>query len=278
MDDFSGFLDESLFPKPKEYTTDDFDPRLHRERMGHEDHGGFIPSSGYRRRYGEYFTWWRSLEATERDALRDAARAARTLEQIATDNEAEARELENAAVPPRVASLIISGGFSMNGAIEAATSFVGESGMLVLSGAAGCGKTFAAGWLVHREIRNQAELSELNDSECWVPRQRPRYQFVTTARLSRMSQYDEKTVDALESVPLLIIDDVGAEYADAKGYFASMFDALINARYANQLRTVLTTNLTGRQFKERYGERIADRIREAGRFVELDSASLRGKS
>ena len=43
------------------------------------------------------------------------------------------------------------------------------------------------------------------------------------------------------------------------------FDSLVDARYAGQRRTIVTTNLDSESFKGRYGERVADRIRSRER-------------
>lgn len=280
MDDFTGFFDTSMFPAAKVYEKADFDPKLHRARLGFKEDRGFIPDSGFSRSDRDYHHWWVSLEDDERARFRVLARDARTPEELAADNDRETCALESAGVPTRIGDRLITGSFKATPAMDAADSF--EAGMLVLSGTTGCGKSFAAGWIVHRDQLEQAARKELGerDSTYWLPKCKrvDDARFVSVSALSRISQYDEESIRGIERVRLLVIDDIGAEYSDAKGYSRSMFDALINARYADQLRTVLTTNLTGKQFKERYGERIADRIREAGRFVELDSASLRGKS
>lgn len=76
-------------------------------------------------------------------------------------------------------------------------------------------------------------------------------------------------------VPLLVIDDLGTEAAD-NARFAQAFTDAIDARQDHG-RTLITTNLTGAQFKSRYDARIVDRIRHQGRFVELKGESLRGQ-
>jgi DNA replication protein DnaC len=39
---------------------------------------------------------------------------------------------------------------------------------------------------------------------------------------------------------------------------------LIGRRYDSRRVTIITTNMTGHEFKDAYGQRIADRVREAG--------------
>jgi DNA replication protein DnaC len=135
-----------------------------------------------------------------------------------------------------------------------------EPSIVVLSGGVGCGKSCAA-----------AEMAILRSGR-----------FVTASELSSGSAYESQARE-LEQTKFLVIDDLGCEYIDAKGYFLSRLDSLINARYANCLPTVITTNLpataaadnpTGKSFRQ-YGERILDRIRECGRFVNVGGQSLR---
>lgn len=122
----------------------------------------------------------------------------------------------------------------------------------VLSGGVGCGKSVAAGW--------------------WAVTVAAR--FITAAELSKLSPYEDEG-SMVQKSRNLVIDDLGAEYMDPKGFFASNLDALINHRYANDLRTVVTTNIERPNFRPRYGDRIADRIKEAGAFLECGGVSLR---
>lgn len=130
--------------------------------------------------------------------------------------------------------------------------------MLVLSGAPGAGKTAAASWL----------LMERGDA---------RSVFVDISKLTRWERFKESAMDKLESATVLCIDDMGSEFMDEKGALRSLLDGIINARYNERLPTVLTTNMRSGPFAERYGARIADRLREAGRFIELESPSMRGR-
>jgi hypothetical protein len=79
----------------------------------------------------------------------------------------------------------------------------------------------------------------------------------------------------IKKAGLLVIDDLGGEYVDDKGWFVRALNAVIDARYSACLKTILTTNLTAEQFKATYGERIADRIRESGRWRDIGGQSVR---
>lgn len=67
------------------------------------------------------------------------------------------------------------------------------------------------------------------------------------------------------SVPLLILDDLGVEFT-SPFYTACLYN-IINSRLLAGLPTVISTNLTMAQIKERYGDAIASRI--TGSYVPL---------
>ena len=130
--------------------------------------------------------------------------------------------------------------------------------LVVLSGGVGCGKSLAAAaWLLAGQLEGVRGL--------WM----------TAARLARWPRYDEDRMSELLTVRRLVIDDLGDEYLDEKGAYLSLLDEVVNERYGNARPTVLTTNLNAVAFKIRYGPRIADRIREAGKFESVDGPSLR---
>jgi DNA replication protein DnaC len=145
----------------------------------------------------------------------------------------------------------------------------GPDGLVVVSGPPGCGKTVSAcAWIAAGIVGTSFSYSP-SGREIRQP------YFVTAARLSRWDRYDNDAINVLLRAPRLALDDIGSEYADAKGNFLAVFDEVIADRASNARPTVVTTNLSAAAFKDRYGERIADRIRESGRFVSLTGASLR---
>lgn len=77
----------------------------------------------------------------------------------------------------------------------------------------------------------------------------------------------------VERAALLILDDMGAEYAN--DWVLNKVDAIITARYNNMLPTVITTNLTPEQMKARYMIRIYDRLRSVNRLLLASGESLR---
>ena len=160
----------------------------------------------------------------------------------------------------------------------------GDSEMLILSGGVGCGKSVAAAkwivdgimdekrWKLSRGVDYYDNTIEYyfqnNDASVWV----------SATQLSRIDHYDGEGIAKFTKCSRLVIDDMAVEYMDAKGFYLSLLDEILNDRYANKRATVMTTNFDAERFKERYGERIIDRIREAGRFYGCGSESLRRRA
>lgn len=130
--------------------------------------------------------------------------------------------------------------------------------VLVLSGPAGCGKTVAAAW--------------------WAQRNESRAIFLRATTFAASSRYDSDKRDRWMNASALVLDDLGAEYADVKGNFLVDLDELVDTFYGDKRPLLVTTNASADEFKNRYGQRITDRIRECGTFASLAGASLRRKS
>lgn len=101
--------------------------------------------------------------------------------------------------------------------------------------------------------------------------------FVEASSILAIAIEDKKQYLRIKQARLVVLDDLGTEIPDEKGYWLKEFNTLMNAWYANEAKVVITCNLTVEQFKQRYGERVVDRIRECGRFVEIGGASVRGR-
>jgi DNA replication protein DnaC len=61
---------------------------------------------------------------------------------------------------------------------------------------------------------------------------------------------------------LVVFDDFGAEYLKDGGLLAATIDSLVWRRHADILPTLITTNLTPDQLRERLSDRIIDRLRD----------------
>jgi DNA replication protein DnaC len=133
-----------------------------------------------------------------------------------------------------------------------------DGGILVLSGPAGVGKTVAACWWANGFDR--------------VP------MFMRASEFATTSRYDHDARENWQKQRALILDDLGAEYLDPKGSFLVDLDELVDFFYADKKYLLITTNCDKATFKARYGERITDRLSEAGTWIAVPGASRRKKA
>lgn len=136
-------------------------------------------------------------------------------------------------------------------------------------GGVGAGKSTAAGAHVVNAGVLAAERGEYNRRPVWV-------RAVEAARLSGFGGEAEERFDVWRRAPLLVLDDLGTEMITP--VWQQTLDDVLDHRYQHSLRTIITSNLKADDFKTRYGERIADRIRQDGMVRELSAGSLRRKA
>jgi DNA replication protein DnaC len=133
--------------------------------------------------------------------------------------------------------------------------------ILVLAGPPGTGKTLSAMWW----MREHAVAYKWH---------RPLWTTATAfALMQRWETEDDNARQVVLKGNALVLDDLGAEHL--AGALPSDLDQLIDSYYSRCARLLVTTNLDGEQFRARYGERIADRIAEAGRWVRVTGPSRR---
>lgn len=70
--------------------------------------------------------------------------------------------------------------------------------------------------------------------------------------------HDQTAYDVACEATLLLLDDLGGERMSE--WTLERLHGLIDQRWSNNLRTVVTTNLSGQDLYDRYGERIVDRL------------------
>lgn len=163
--------------------------------------------------------------------------------------------------------------------------------IVILAGQPGSGKTAAcARWAATRPGPGAM-------GRFLTPRFLAASEFFRASRYQRDGDEDggRLTRDQILAFETLVLDDLGTEYADANGNYRVDIDELANAFYEDDRTLVITTNLlyaspkareaikargttvddTAQTFAERYGERIIDRVRECGRWVDSSSESMR---
>jgi DNA replication protein DnaC len=169
--------------------------------------------------------------------------------------------LESSGIPERKRQYLIE--HTETRALQAALSLDGCNGktVLLIGGAPGVGKTVGAciaAWRTPGSVR-----------------------FVTAVDLVRHGAFDPEFWGDLSACAALVVDDLGSEPLDERGWaLASILD-LLSKRYDSQQKTWITLNLPIEKFFARYGrdgERLRDRLRECGRYVEVKGPSMRGGS
>lgn len=133
--------------------------------------------------------------------------------------------------------------------------------ILVLAGGVGTGKTVAAAWACAFHSGRMVKALDL-------------------VRIGLFAEgQDKTTLRELERADLAVIDDVGAEPQDTKGYAYAAFFEAFERRYDAAAKTILTTNLTLDEFRARYGTgvgvRFWDRIRGDARWIDVPGRSMR---
>lgn len=134
---------------------------------------------------------------------------------------------------------------------------------LVLSGSTGSGKSLAAAAWLRQVGRDKPP------NQAFKPR------WLYSSNLARTNIYSAEMLDHFCTVRELVIDDMGSEYMDVKGLLRSTLDNLVEQRCANMLKTIITTNLTPKEFRTRVGERASDRILGHGAFYLGNAPSMR---
>jgi DNA replication protein DnaC len=151
-----------------------------------------------------------------------------------------------------------------------------RSWLILLVGGYGIGKDAAFAWHLWLEALTRAEArrgSYVDAQRCWL----------NAASIQQLGSYDGAELDRLASVPTLVVPDLGGEHHT--GSWLSTFGNLLDVRYGNNLRTLISTNLKGKQkddpadkvseLRQWIGDRIASRISAGGVITGVAGPNLR---
>lgn len=100
---------------------------------------------------------------------------------------------------------------------------------------------------------------------------------VSAKELSRLIRVDSNNSLHYQDLAMLGIDDLGEEEAMMMDYgnrVTPVID-LLSYRYDRMLFTMVTTNLTPKQIRSTYGDRIADRFNEMMLIIPYENPSFR---
>lgn len=81
----------------------------------------------------------------------------------------------------------------------------------------------------------------------------------------------------IKKMPVLAIEDIGREAAEVVNYgnYINPLVDLLEYRYNERLPTFITTNLTNKEIRDKYGNRIADRFNEMMNVIIFKNNSFR---
>jgi DNA replication protein DnaC len=119
---------------------------------------------------------------------------------------------------------------------------------LLLIGEPGHGKTTMAAIALQRLIRGMSIPGAF-------------YDYPKLIRLEKESWDDEDAKvlmkqiygDSKDSIPLLVLDDLGKKYRTQSGFAENHFDALLRSRFNAGLPTIITTNVALNRWRSTYG-------------------------
>ena len=145
--------------------------------------------------------------------------------------------------------------------IRAAQSIVkGEKKSLFITGGVGTGKTHLAAALAqycmeHGVVVKFGNITDILNS------------------MKRAFTKDDDVMSEIESVPLLVLDDLGKERNSE--WVQETLYSIINYRYEHMLSTVITTNLSIPELQGRLGEATVSRLMEMCEYVSMDGRDYR---
>jgi len=160
--------------------------------------------------------------------------------------------IENLLLPPRI--------------INEAQNFIqGKYDGLFLSGTVGSGKTYLS-VAIMKEFILQGIYSCFQS----VP---ALFQTLRQTFNTRYSDVEEKLMNKLNSVELLTLDDLGAE--KISDFTVDRLYLIIDSRYSNMKKIIITSNLTLNDIKNKIHDRLASRIGEMCKIIIMPNKDLR---
>jgi DNA replication protein DnaC len=142
--------------------------------------------------------------------------------------------------------------------LEAREKAIKEKKGIFIYGDTGSGKTYA----LHALSKNKGQVDNFVYLLCEFRDYMQKGHYYEMLREYTAKQY-------------LFIDDIGAEKTSE--FVIEFLYILVNKRYENLKRTVFSTNLSLKEFQERYGDRLISRLSEMCVFVEIKGEDKRLK-
>ena len=139
---------------------------------------------------------------------------------------------------------------------------------LILKGTVGTGKTTLAIAIMRKAVEQGIRCLFVNNISL-----NDKLLNLLNSDRKDLANYDK----LLRTVPLLVIDDFGAESdRNNRSWVVEKMESIIGDRYDRMLPIIITTNLGNDELKERYNLRIFDRLRDTCDVLNFKGQSLRG--
>lgn len=139
----------------------------------------------------------------------------------------------------------------LNYCIKYALNFDNNSNNVLMIGNTGLGKTHLSLAIANKVIESGFDAIYGSAQEL--------LRKIEKEHFSKINSFSKSyTLDILLSVPLLIIDDLGAEFES--NFYTSALYNIINSRINKKIPTIINTNLNKNQIESQYDQRIASRL------------------
>jgi len=135
---------------------------------------------------------------------------------------------------------------------------------LFISGETGTGKTFLCNCIARASLDRGFSVIYLSAAKLFD---------ILAAGMFSGNDQQRSYAGELYSCDLLIIDDLGTEYANS--FTQPAFFNCINERLMRKVHTIISTNLSIQQIRSDYSERIFSRIAEKYTFIKLFGEDIR---
>lgn len=155
-------------------------------------------------------------------------------------------------------------------------------GSVFITGPAGTGKTHLAASLLRDTVYRQGMMRAAWDEEDRIRTPKMSYAWQTVPEVlldlrasfkERSEETEKEIIDSLSSVDYLVLDDMGAE--KSSDFSIQSLYLVIDRRYSEERKTIVTSNLSIAQIADKLGDRIASRIAGMCRVIELKGRDRR---
>lgn len=137
---------------------------------------------------------------------------------------------------------------------------------LFFYGTVGTGKSFLSGCVARELIESGHSVIYFSAAGLFDTLSKAKFDYKNTDEL-------HKAYEDLFQCDLLIIDDLGTEYASS--FTVSLLFSLINERHLRQKAVIISTNLSLEDFRNRYSDRIFSRITSNYEICKLTGPDIR---